>query len=233
MLVVVSITVFRVSERNTCPTPTRLPQLVLSLSSSALVVFYSKNVTGQTNAKHTPESDDLSFQVYEIFDDLLQRIQMNSLQVSEWFPSILIPFFTLSYPTSPPPDPDSFHDSFYYTTGILDACVIVSCIAVMAVLRDVIRVYLMEPFAKWKLTRDWQRSQRKKIQVDGTPNGSANGSPIQNGVAGHRKGKHVPLTIPKRDARRIHRSVLRFAEQGWAFIYYTINFAFGVVSDFY
>lgn len=156
---------------------------------------------------------------------------MNSLQVSQWLPSFLIPFFTLSHPTSPPPDPDSFHDSLYYTTGILDACVIVSCIAVMAVLRDITRVYLMEPFAKWKLTRDWERSQRKKIKANGAPNGSVNGSSIPNGVAGHRKGEHAPLTMSKRDARKIHRSMLRFAEQGWSFIYYTVNFAFGVVSN--
>lgn len=194
-------------------------------------MFYSKNVTGQTNAKPHPSRTFFLFQVHEIFDDLLRRIQMNSLQVSEWLPSFLIPFFTLSYPTSPPLDPDSFHDSLYYTTGILDVCVIVSCIAVMAVLRDITRVYLMEPFAKWKLTRDWERSQRQKIKVGGVPNGSANGSTISNGVAGHRKEEHVTLTMPKRDARRIHRSMLRFAEQGWSFIYYTTNFAFGVVSN--
>ncbi|KAH0839994.1 longevity assurance proteins LAG1/LAC1 [Lanmaoa asiatica] len=153
---------------------------------------------------------------------------MNSLQVSEWLPSFLIPFFTLSYPTPPPLDPDSFHGSLYYTTGILDACVIVSCIAVMAVLRDITRIYLMEPFAKWKLTRDWKRSQREKIKVNVSPKAPVNGSSIPNGLAGRKNGEHTPLTISKRDARRIHRSMLRFAEQGWSFIYYTLNFAFGV-----
>ncbi|KAF8138540.1 TLC domain-containing protein [Boletus edulis] len=155
---------------------------------------------------------------------------MNSLQASDWLPFFLVPFFTLSYPTTPPANPDSFHDSQYYTTGILDACVIVSCIAVMAVLRDMTRIYLMEPFAKWKLTRDWERSQRAKIKLkaNGAPNGSVNGSPITNGVASHKNGEYVPLTLSKRDARKIHRSMLRFAEQGWSFIYYAVNFAFGV-----
>lgn len=158
---------------------------------------------------------------------------MNSFQVSERLSSFFIPFFTLSYPTAPPRDPDSFHDSIYYTTGILDACVIVSCIAVMAVLRDISRLYLMEPFAKWKLTRDWQRSQLEKTKVNGAPKGSANGSSAPNGIASHKKGEHAPLTMSKRDARKIHRSMLRFAEQGWSFIYYTVNFAFGVVSILY
>jgi acyl-CoA-dependent ceramide synthase len=157
---------------------------------------------------------------------------MNSLQVSEWLPSFLIPFFTLSYPTTPPAVPDSFHDSIYYTSGLLDTCVIISCIAVMAVLRDVTRIYLMEPFAKWKLTRDWERSQRKKIKVNGVPKGSV-GPSVPNGVASYKNGEHTPLTMSKRDARRIHRSMLRFAEQGWSFIYYTVNFAFGVVSNLY
>ena len=173
------------------------------------------------------------FQVYEIFDGLLRRGQMNTLQVSEWLPSFLVPFFTLSYPTTPPADPDSFHDSLYYTTGILDVCVIISCIAVMAVLRDITRIYLMEPFAKWKLTRDWERSQREKIKVNGAPKSPANGSSVPNGHTSHKNGEHAPLTMSKRDARRIHRSMLRFAEQGWAFIYYTVNFTFGVVSNFF
>ena len=155
------------------------------------------------------------------------------MQVSEWFPSFLIPFFTLSYPTAPPAVPDSFHDSLYYTTGILDVCVIISCIAVMAVLRDVTRIYLMEPFAKWTLTRDWERSQRKKVKANGVSNGSVNGSSVHNGAASYKNGEHAPLTMSKRDARRIHRSVLRFAEQSWSFIYYTVNFTFGLVSILY
>ncbi|KAF8555765.1 longevity assurance proteins LAG1/LAC1 [Imleria badia] len=154
---------------------------------------------------------------------------MSNLQVSEWLPSFLVPFFTLSYPTTPPAHPDSFQDSLYYTTGILDACVIVSCIAVMAVLRDITRIYLMEPFAKWKLIRDWERSQRDKIKVNGVPRGFVSSS-VPNGIVGHKNGEreHAPLTMSKRDARRIHRGIQRFGEQGWSFVYYTANFTFGV-----
>ncbi|KIJ69998.1 hypothetical protein HYDPIDRAFT_104672 [Hydnomerulius pinastri MD-312] len=161
---------------------------------------------------------------------------MNTLQAPEWLPSFLVPFFTLSYPTTTPTDPDSFHDSSYYNTGILDACFIISCIAVMAVLRDLTRIYVMEPFAKWKLTRDWKRSQRTKSKPNGNPNGvsngSANGSSAQNGHVHHANGdtngEYTHLAMSKRDARKIHRSMLRFAEQSWSFIYYTVNFLYGV-----
>ncbi|KAF9226491.1 longevity-assurance protein [Gyrodon lividus] len=157
---------------------------------------------------------------------------MNTFQAPEYLPSFLVPFFTLSYPTSLPVDPDSFHDSQYYNTGILDGCLIISFIAVMALLRDITRIYLMEPFAKWKLTRDWQRSQQEKLKPNGAavgvPNGSMNGSSAQNGHASHGNGDHVELKMSKRDARKIHRSMLRFAEQGWSFIYYSINFLYGV-----
>ncbi|KAF8545992.1 longevity-assurance protein [Imleria badia] len=153
---------------------------------------------------------------------------MNSLQLSEWLPSFLVPFFTLSYPTTPPGHPDSFHDSLYYVTGILDTCVIISCIAVMVVLRDITCIYLMEPFAKWKLTRNWERSQRKKISVNGAPKGSVIGSSVPNSIDSHKNGQHAPLPMSNRDVCRIHRSTLRFSEQGWSSIDNTANFTFGV-----
>jgi len=143
-------------------------------------------------------------------------------------PSFLVPFFTLSYPTAPPSNPDSFHDSLYYNSGILDVCLIVSCIAVMAVLRDITRIYLMEPFAKWKLTRNWEKSRREKVKVNGAPKRSANGSSVPNGATSHKNEQHASLIMSKRDARRIHRSMLRFAEQGWSFIYYAVSFVFGL-----
>ena len=158
---------------------------------------------------------------------------MSSLQGSKWLPSFLAPFFTLSYPITPPAHPDSFHDSLYYATGILDACVIISCVASMAVLRDVTRICLTEPFAKWKLTRDWERSQREKIKVNGAAKGSVIGSSVPNSVSGRNNGERAPLTMSTRDVRRIHRSMSRFGEQSWSFISYTVNFTFGVVSNLF
>ncbi|KAG1753980.1 TLC domain-containing protein [Suillus paluster] len=149
---------------------------------------------------------------------------MNSHHAIQWLPSYIVPFVSLSYPTSPPTNPDSFHHSAYYTTGLLDGCFIVTCIAVMAILRDVARVFIMEPFARWKLTRTWEQSNASHIQQNGNKNGVMNG----NGHAGHANGDCPPKKIMSpRDARKIHRSVLRFAEQGWSVIYYTLQWSFG------
>jgi acyl-CoA-dependent ceramide synthase len=150
---------------------------------------------------------------------------------SEWLPSILIPFFTLSYPTSPPANPDAFHTSPHYHTGILDGCLIITFIAIMAVLRDITRICVMEPFARWMLSRDWQSSQRKKLDANGAvgvSDGSLKGSSVQNDHTNHGNGEYPEFTMSKREARKINRKVVRFAEQGWAFIYYLVNFSHGV-----
>ncbi|OBZ77140.1 Sphingosine N-acyltransferase lag1 [Grifola frondosa] len=81
----------------------------------------------------------------------------------------------------------------------------------------------MEPFARWKLTRDLMRSKKRKaLLLNG--NGKANGVPNGNGHAVHVDGPE----ISKREARKMHRSVLRFAEQGWSVIYYTCQWCFGL-----
>ncbi|KAK7696028.1 hypothetical protein QCA50_000669 [Cerrena zonata] len=153
---------------------------------------------------------------------------MNTLEAPEWLPSFAIPFFTLSYPTPPPAVPDSFPNSKYYSTGLLDGCLIITIIAVFAILRDVARVYIMEPFAHWKLTRDLRLKHAKAV---GRANGKANGhsSPSKtNGVAnGNGHAAPQEFVITKAEARHLHRSVIRFAEQGWSFIYYTAQWSFG------
>ncbi|KAI6035332.1 TLC domain-containing protein [Pisolithus orientalis] len=148
---------------------------------------------------------------------------MNTPQAAEWLPSFLVPFFTLSYPTEKPIYTDSFHDSAYFSTGLLDGCLIISYIAIMAILRDFTRIYVLEPFARWKLTRDWERSLRPTIDGTGTPNGSA-----ANGCTVHTGKEDASPSMSKKQARKMHRSVLRFAEQGWSAIYYSIQFSYGL-----
>ncbi|KAJ8593301.1 longevity assurance proteins LAG1/LAC1 [Rhizopogon salebrosus TDB-379] len=149
---------------------------------------------------------------------------MSSPYGLHWLPSYVLPFVTLSYPTDAPVNPDSFHHSAYYGTGFQDGCLIITCIAVMAILRDLVRVYILEPFAKWKLTRDWERLHPPHLQPNGKQNGVANG----NGHAEHIHGEYPSKSaMSPRDARKIHRSVLRFAEQGWSAIYYTLQWSFG------
>lgn len=159
---------------------------------------------------------------------------MNTLEAPEWLPSFAIPFFTLSYPTDTPAAPDSFPDSNYYNTGALDCCYIITIIAVFAVLRDVLRIYVLEPFADWKLRRDLRLEHAKTAELangkaNGGPRPKANGNGIANGNGnGHAATQELVLT--RGEKRRLRRSVLRFAEQGWSFIYYTVQFAYGSVS---
>ncbi|KAI0796838.1 longevity assurance proteins LAG1/LAC1 [Abortiporus biennis] len=169
-------------------------------------------------------------------------------QTSQWLPSFVVPFFTLSYPVPAPAEPDSFPNSNYYRTGILDGCFIITCIAVMAVLRDFTRLAIMEPFAKWWLTSRLRRQHAAEAHLangnghsngaangyaNGVANGKANGSAkhISNGAANGSANGHamtLPKSISKREAAHIHRHVIRFAEQGWSVIYYTYQFLFGI-----
>ena len=159
---------------------------------------------------------------------------MNTNAAPAWLPSLAVPFFTLSYPIPRPTTTDSFHDSSYYGTGLLDGFFIITCIAVMAVLRDAARLLALEPFARWKLTKDLQRRRSQSKDTangNGHSNGGARSNGFANGVAngnGHATSEGV---ISKRDQRVMHRSVLRFAEQGWSFIYYSLQWAYGLVSS--
>lgn len=164
---------------------------------------------------------------------------MNTLVVLEWLPSFAAPFFSLSYPTDTPPNPDSFPNSSYYHVGLLDGCFIVSCIAAMAILRDLARLYLLEPFAAWKLKKDILRqrgSPTPRTNASAKQNGSANGETkkLANGHANGNGNGHLvevspALVLTSKEARALHRSVLRFAEQGWSVIYYTCQWSFGLV----
>ena len=172
---------------------------------------------------------------------------MNSLHSPEWLPSLLVPFFTLSYPVPAPVETDSFHDSSYYTTGPHDLLFVIGCIAVMAVLRDAARLGIMEPFARWKLRRDlaYTRSLRAKKLANGNghTNGHANGHVNGNGnghsnghangaANGHSNGDldtSSERVLERKEDRDLHRKVLRFAEQAWSVIYYVATWSFGMV----
>lgn len=156
--------------------------------------------------------------------------------------SYLVPFYILQYPTASPAHPDSFHDSAYYNVGPLDICIVISCIAAMAILRDALRLGFFEPLARWKLHKDLasklkQRTKATNLEeLNGASNGNghlangngtANGKP--NGVTnGHAKISAVSGPSTK-ELRQLNRKVLRFAEQGWSVVYYTIQWGFGLV----
>ncbi|KAF8974303.1 TLC domain-containing protein [Flammula alnicola] len=154
----------------------------------------------------------------------------------------LTPFYTLAYPTSTPEHPDSFHDSPYYNVGRLDFCIVISCIAAMAILRDALRLGFFEPLARWKLHRDLALKHKRTAGsgngINGKANGAANGHVENtNGRAvngngnGHANGKVAP-SVSAKELRQLNRKVLRFAEQGWSVVYYTIQWSFGLYVHF-
>jgi acyl-CoA-dependent ceramide synthase len=132
----------------------------------------------------------------------------------------LAPFFSLSYPVDTPAVVDSFPDSAYYNIGPADACLVVTLIAVFAILRDILRLHVFEPFASWVLTKELEQKKQR------ASNAKVNGNGIQNGNG------HVPdvAQSARTTQRKLQHSVLRFAEQGWSAVYYPLQFAFGVVG---
>ncbi|KAF9534876.1 TLC domain-containing protein [Crepidotus variabilis] len=133
----------------------------------------------------------------------------------------LAPFYTLQYPIATPDHTDSFHDSQYYVVGKLDICIVISMIAVMAILRDAFRLGFFEPLARWKLYRDLRKKRARRSGTSSpTKNEKSKGFPNGNGI--------VSSSPTIKEVRIIDRSVMRFAEQGWSMIYYPLQFAFGL-----
>ncbi|KAJ7784888.1 TLC domain-containing protein [Mycena maculata] len=131
--------------------------------------------------------------------------------------SYVAPFLSLSYRRDIPTITlDSFPDSAYYNTGPKDVCLLITCMAVMAVLRDALRLGVFEPLARWKLTRDIRRNHSKIM----TGNGRANGNSHTNGA------------VSKSELRHMQRSVLRFAEQGWPAVYYPLQWFYGLYVNY-
>jgi len=104
----------------------------------------------------------------------------------------------------------------------MDLFIIVSFVAVMAVLRDVARLYFFEPLARRQLTKNLKRKKQHAREAKGKgtySNGHANGHSVK---------AEEEFRLTRSEERQMNRSVVRFAEQGWAFVYYTIQCAFGI-----
>jgi very-long-chain ceramide synthase len=184
-------------------------------------------------------------------------------QLTHRLSTFFTPFLQLSYPVNPPSNPDSFPNSNYYDIGPLDACFIISTMAVFAVLREIVRLKLMTPFANKVLfgsTSGYRPLYRRSASssssllangksklTNGGTNGWANGtttSGLSNGIVstangngnghGHANGNgahHYAVRKMSAKNRVRERNVIRFAEQGWAIVYYAIWFCYGVVSS--
>lgn len=108
----------------------------------------------------------------------------------------------------------------------------------MAVLRDALRLGIFEPLARWKLLRDLELKQKQFLnKVNGRTNDDthhhqiANGNGNANGNGQANGNNRVALGTGKK-LRQLNRSVLRFAEQGWSVVYYSLQLSFGIVRIF-
>ncbi|KAH9482972.1 Sphingosine N-acyltransferase lag1 [Psilocybe cubensis] len=107
----------------------------------------------------------------------------------------------------------------------------------MAILRDAFRLLIFEPFARWKLFRDLRRRRQAQALEEKKFNGSTNGQAKSNGHIhatngnghpnGSVNGNGVTGPTPK-ELRQLNHKVLRFAEQGWSVVYYTLQWSFGL-----
>jgi acyl-CoA-dependent ceramide synthase len=157
---------------------------------------------------------------------------MNANGIPPWVTTYVAPFFSLSYPTNPPPKTDSFHHSQHFETGWLDVCTIIGLISAMAILRDLARLCVFEPFARWKLSKDLRAKKLAASKNRGSSSPSLKTKSVTNGAAnGHQaNGNARGVFFTAGEKRRMHRSVLRFAEQGWALMCYTFQCGFGLVG---
>ncbi len=154
---------------------------------------------------------------------------MNAAAAPSWMPDYLVPFFTLSYPTRSPTNPDSFPNSRYYGTGELDICFVLMWIGFLGIAREVLRLKVFEPFARW-----WLEAQDQRGKLTANGNGHGNGHAAHGVVKPKPKDKNtMKLAAGKKMTKKewaTHRSVLRFAEQGWPFVYGMIYWSYGIVS---
>ena len=129
---------------------------------------------------------------------------MNTEAAPPWLPFQLVPFFTLSYPTPRPAQPDSFSDFNYYATGLVDGFFVVTAIRRHGCHPQPHAPLCMGAFSRWKLTRDPRNSKPNKLA-------HANGNSKANGALNG--NRHTAQdTITPVEKRKMNRSVMRFAE---------------------
>lgn len=157
---------------------------------------------------------------------------MNVSQAPKWLPEGLVPFFTLSYPTTRPTNPDSYPTANYYGTGRLDACFVLTWILVLGILRECLRLGVLEPFARQYLFyKDMVEKGVVSVGLN-LQTVAANGDLplpkppklVSNKNAINRRPKGMSKATWKRE-----RSAVRFAEQGWQITYYIIYWFLGLV----
>ena len=150
----------------------------------------------------------------------------SSSTMDSLIPPSLRPYISLSYPVLRPAatlqlsklNHLRYTNEVLFTKGTNDFLFAGFCAVAFTVLREVMLRGVMRPFANWWL-RSAGRAKRKRALGRANSNGNSNG----NGVKGM-------IGEPKREARQREHTALRFAEQGWSFLYCTVFWTLGMVS---
>jgi acyl-CoA-dependent ceramide synthase len=156
----------------------------------------------------------------------------SSSAMDSLIPPSLRPYISLSYPVLRPAatlqlsklNHLRYTNEVLFTKGTNDFLFAGFCAVAFTVLREVMLRGVMKPFANWWL-RSAGRAKRKRAlsRAAANGNGNVNGNGVEKGTIGE----------TKREARQREHVALRFAEQGWSFMYCTVFWTIGMVSAFF
>jgi acyl-CoA-dependent ceramide synthase len=143
-------------------------------------------------------------------------------------PTSLRPYVLLSYPVHRPKATLALSKSNYlrytnntlYDKGPNDLYFAAFCAVAFTILREVVLRGLLKPFANYWLVSARRAKTRKSASVS---NGSGKGSPTGKGEARE----------TKKERRQREHTALRFAEQGWSFLYCTVFWTLGMVGPYF
>lgn len=151
----------------------------------------------------------------------------SSSTMESFIPPSLRPYVLLSYPVHRPAatlelskaNHLRYTNEVLYTKGPNDIFFAAFCAVAFTVLREVILRGVLKPFANWWL-RSAKKAKRKRALSRANGIGNGNGA-SDKGAVGE----------TKREARQREHTALRFAEQGWSFLYCTVFWTLGTVSN--
>lgn len=164
-----------------------------------------------------------------------------------FIPSRIAPFFFLSHPTTLKTTPSgSAYWSRYYVSGPKDILFVLGWGLLCVVLRHIVLVSFERFALKWLLSNAKRDKPRKLKKIPdnikggkGTgfsTNGDSNGhirsrpSRSSSGTSSSEEGTAV-IRSNASVTPKMQRIATRFAEQGFAFIYYTGAWLFGLVRE--
>lgn len=156
-------------------------------------------------------------------------------------PPALESFIGLSYPVPIPADADSYFDATYYNKGPKDLLFIATWVVLLAFFREVLMRLFFMPIARWRL-ESLAAAKRGARLTRTKPKGNTVGeklvstppkpTPVRQRQAPNANSRPVKSwteTKKSRDAKLLERNVVRFAEQGWSLVYYSVFWALGMV----